>query len=126
MALVAVRAVVNVVAYSLVMLVGCRLGVADRTREHRVITRIGVAITAHLRPSVCLREPRVVESCTGPSRRRVTGGAGGWEPCRSMVWVRSVLIVGFVAPVAVCRKRRVVVVHVAIDALTRRNRVRTG
>lgn len=73
---------------------------------------------------MCWREPGVIERCTGPTRGRVTSRAGSWEPGGCMVRVCGVLVIDLVTPVAVCRQRRVVIVYVAIDALTRWHGVR--
>ena len=66
MALVAVRAVVYIATHALVMLVRRRLGVANRTRKHRVVARIRVAIATDSCIAMVLREPRVIKRCARP------------------------------------------------------------
>lgn len=107
------------------MLVGRRLSVANRTRKHRVVARIRMAIAAHFGVPVVLREPCVIERCPRPCCRGVTRCARRWESRCGVVRIRRVLIVGLMAPVAVRRKSRVVVVDMAIHAVPRRNRVRS-
>ncbi len=67
MARIAVIAVVNVAAYTLMVLVGLRLQVAVRTREHREIIRVRVASVA-LAVGIAMvhREPGVVKDGIGP------------------------------------------------------------
>ena len=125
MTLITVRAVVNVVADALMLLVCRRLSMTHGARKHRIVARIRMAIAADLGSSVCLREPRVIECCTRPTRRRVARGAGRWKSSCRVVRIRRVLVVGFVAPVAVCRQGGVVTVHVTVNTLPRRYGVRT-
>ncbi len=56
----------------------------------------------------------------------MAGVAGSWEPCRHVVRVIRVLIVGLVAPVTSGGQVSVVVVDVAIGASARRHRVGPG
>lgn len=125
MTLITVRAVVNVVADALMLLVCRRLSMTHGARKHGIVARIRMTIAADLGSAVCLREPRVIECCTRPTRRRVARGAGRWKSSCRVVRIRRVLVVGFVAPVAVCWQRGVVTVHVAVNTLPWRHGVRS-
>ena len=125
MTLVAVRAVVHVVTHTLMMLVRRCLRVTHGARKHGIVARIGMAIAAHLGAPMCLREPRVIERGTRPTRRGMARGAGRWESSGSVVRIRRVLVVSLVAAVAVGRQRRVVAIHVTIDTLPRRYGMRS-
>lgn len=125
MTLITVRAVVNVIAHALMLLVRRRLSVAHGARKHGIVARIRVAITADLSATMRLREPRVIERRTRPTRRRMACRAGRRESSRRMVGIRRVLVIGLVTAVAVRWQRRVVTVHVTIDTLPRRYGVRS-
>lgn len=116
MALIAVRAVIDIATYTLVLLVGLRLSVTDRAREHSVVRGIRVAVAARLGVAVVHREPCVVEFCVHPCRSVMTRLAGGWEPGGLVVRVGGVVVVLLVARITVCGKVLVVVVHVALAA----------
>src|SRR5690349_444250 len=108
MTLITVRAVVNVIAHALMLLVRRRLSVAHGARKHGIVARIRVAITADLSATMRLREPRVIERRTRPTRRRMACRAGRRESSRRMVGIRRVLVIGLVTAVAVRWQRRVV------------------
>ena len=77
MAVVAIHAVVDVTANTLVSSVGVRLGMAVRALENAVVTGIGMAGGAHpIRPAVIGRKPSVIEGCIQPAAGRVTSDAG--------------------------------------------------
>lgn len=61
MALIAVRAVINVTRHTLVLLVGLRLPVTNRAGEDRVVRWIRVAVAASTCPSVLHGKPGVVK-----------------------------------------------------------------
>ena len=113
-AVVAIHAVVDISADTLMARIGLALGMAVCALEDLIIIRIRVARTAHsARATVIGREPGVVESCVQPAAGVVAGGAGRRKPDRNVVRIVGGLVVGFMTAVTVRRKRRVVVVHVA-------------
>lgn len=69
---------------------------------------------------------RVVERGSGPGRRVVTGLASRREELRlrQVTRIRCVVVIGLVTADARRRKRRVVIVDVAVGTLPRRHRVR--
>ncbi len=72
MALVAVRAVVDVPVYTPVIVCGLRLGVAIRAHENLVVRKIGVTRGADSAgPAVVGGKQRVVERRSGPRGGRV-------------------------------------------------------
>lgn len=118
MARIAIRAVVHIIAYPLVMAVGRRLvvRVARYAGEDRVIARIGVAIGTG-GPLAVMRagvdgEPGVVESRTQPGRRVVTRTACSRERSCDVVRIRYALIVGLVTRVTIGRRAGVLTIHV--------------
>ena len=126
MALVTVGAVVHVTADSLMLSISRWLvmGVAGDAREHEIIRRIGVAVTALVDPVMRDREISVVEHRPQPRTRVVTRLAGGWESGCNVVRVGGAVVVSLVAAVTGGRKRQVVIVDVA--AGTRHGRMESG
>ena len=61
MALIAVRAVIDITRHTLVLLVGLRLSVTNRAGEDRVVRWIRVAVAARTRSSMLHGEPGVVK-----------------------------------------------------------------
>lgn len=112
-------------------IIGVVAAVASRALEDGVVVRIRMARGAHVVGiAVTGRELRVlpvIERGSGPSRCVVAGLARGREKLwlRRVSWIRCVVVILLVAPNAVRRQRRVVVVHVAIAALPRRDGVRS-
>ena len=77
MAVVAIHAVIDVAANTLVSSVGVRLGMAVGALENAVIARIGVAGGTHaIRSTMIGRKPCVIERGIEPTSGRVTSGAG--------------------------------------------------
>ena len=114
MALVAIRAVIHIAAYTLMFRICLRLRVAARTRENRVVGRIRVASSANSSGiSVVNWKEGVVERRSRPRGCGVAGLAGSWETRRGVIRVGSGLVIGLMARETVGRNRRVVVVHVA-------------
>jgi len=66
MALIAVRAVIDIARDALVLLVSLRLPVTNRAGKHRVVRWIRVAVAARTCPSVPHGEPGVVEHSALP------------------------------------------------------------
>lgn len=127
MALIAVLAVVDIPAYALVLLVSLCLQVAVRAAEHRIVIRVGVAITANaIGVAMVHREPGVIELGVSPDLRVMTGVTGGREMSRHVIRIVGVQVILLVAAVAVRRQARPVVVDVAVRAGTRRHHVRIG
>jgi len=116
--LVAINAVVDVAAYTLMVLIGGSLGVAVRALEDSVVAGIGVArCTDPICPTVLGVEPGMVEDrACPPGNHLVAGLAGGWESCRYVVRIVRGLVLGFVTRVAIARNRGVVVIHMATRA----------
>ena len=100
--------------------------------EDRVVVRIGVARGAHVVGVAVIRRERrvlrVIERRARPGRRVVAGLAGGREELRlrRVARIRRVVVIRLMAADAGRRQRRVVVVDVAISALSRRHGVRSG
>jgi len=117
MTLVAVNAVVNVVAHTLMLGIGLALAVAIGTSKYGVVGRVGMASGAHaIRVAVVSGEPGVIEGRSLPRSGGVTGLAGRGESRRCVVRIGRGLIVSLVTGVAICRNRGVVVVHVTVGA----------
>lgn len=66
MALIAVRAVIDIAMHSLVILIGLPLRVTNRAGKHGIVRRIGVTVTARRRVPVLHRKPGVVEDSSLP------------------------------------------------------------
>ncbi len=133
MALIAVDAVVDVPRNVVVLeIVGIVAAVASRALEDSVVIRIRMARRAHVvGVAVTGRELRilpVIERGPGPGCRVVAGLAGGREELRlrRVSRIRRVVVIRLVATNTVRRQRRVVVVDVAIAALTWRDGVRSS
>lgn len=117
MALVAIGAVVNVIPHTSMFRIGLGLDVATRAGEQGVVGRVGVTGGTHaFRPTMVGREPGVVERCSLPRTGVVTSQAGSREVRRRVVRIGRGLIGGLVTGIAICRNRRVVVVHVTTGA----------
>jgi hypothetical protein len=117
MALVAVGAVVNVIPHTLMLRIRLALGMATRATKYRVVGWVGVTSRTHaIRPAMVGREPSVVERCSLPRIGAVTGLAGRREIRCCVVRIGRGLIVGLVTGIAICRNRRVVIVHVTTGA----------
>jgi hypothetical protein len=115
--LVAIHAVVNVSIHALVILVGLRLLMAVGALEHRVVVRVRVAGCADtIRSAVIGREISVIKGRTRPRSRGVTRRTSRGEASRFVIRIRGVVVVHRMAAVAIRRKSRVVVVHVAKGA----------
>ncbi len=116
MTLVTVRAVVNVSADALMLSVGGWLivRVAVRAREHQVIRRVCMAVTALINSVVRDGEVGVVKHRTQPRTGVVASLARGRESGRNVVRIGGAVVVGLVATDAGGRKRQVVVVNVAL------------
>lgn len=127
MALIAVLTVVDIAADTLVFLVGLRLQVATRAREHRIVVRVRVAIAANaVGVAVVHREPGVIELRVGPDLGVVAGLARRREMRGDVVRIVRVQVILLMAAVAIRWQIRPVVVYVAIGALARWNGVRPG
>lgn len=127
MTLITVDAVVDVTPNALVLLVGIGLGVAVGTGKDGVIVRVRVAGRAYaIGAPVVHREIGVIEVRRDPRRRVVAGGAGSREARGHMVRIRSAVVVGLMARIAVGRQRGVVVVDVAACARNRPMGTRQG
>ena len=116
MTLVTVRAVVNVSADALMLSVGGWLivRVAVRAREHQVIRRVCMAVTALINSVVRDGEVGVVKHRTQPRTGVVASLARGRESGCNVVRIGGAVVVGLVATDAGGRKRQVVVVNVAL------------
>lgn len=113
MAGVAVRTVVDVVPNATVLRVHGRLVVcvAGCARENRKVRWIRMTVVAG-RPLSRVRtgidwKPGVIERRTRPRRCRVALGAIRREACRRVVWIRNILVIRFVAGIAIGRCTRV-------------------
>lgn len=117
-ALVTVHAVVDVPTHIGMVEVGrVVISMASSALEDRIITRVGMAGSAHaIRISVIGREVRVVERGPSPGRCGVARGAGRGEAGGCMVRVRRPVVVRLMAAHASGWQRRVVIVHVAHHA----------
>jgi len=120
--LVAVDAVVDVPAHTLVILICLALGMAIGALENGIIVRIDMARRTHSIGVAMIRRKwrvlRVIKRGVEPIRRVVAGLARSREELRlrGMSRVRSVVVIGLVAPDARRRQRRVVVVYMTIRA----------
>jgi len=115
-ALIAVRAVIDIARHTLVLLVGLRLAVTNRAGKHRVVRWIRVAVAARSCPSVLHGEPGVVEHSSLPGIRGMAGLASGGESSSLVVRVRGVVVILLVTGITIRRNVYVVVVHVALVA----------
>ena len=117
MTLVAVNAVVDVPADTLMLLVGVRLGVAVGAGKYSVIVGIGVTRGAHaVRIPMVHREVSMIPVRRDPCGCVMAGGAGRGESRRGVVWIGRASVVSLVTRVAGRRQRRVVVVDVTTGA----------
>jgi len=118
MALVAIRAVVNVPIHALMVLVRIGLSVAIRALENRVVARICVACRADSAGSAVPHvEPGMVKTAPAhPATTLVARLTRCGKPARDVIRIVRTLIFHFVARIAIGRKRSVVVVHVAASA----------
>ncbi len=116
-ALVAINAVVDISAHSLVVRISLRFRVTVRTRKNLVVTGIGVARRAYpIRIAVVHGEEGMVPVRRNPGSRVVTGGARSRKRGGDVVRAGSPVVVRLVAGIAVCRHGRVVVVDVTAGA----------
>ena len=105
---------------------------ASSALEYRVIVRVNVARGAHSTGvAMARRKLRVlcmVKGCVCPIRGAVASLASRGEELRLRLVARigRVVVVGLVATDTCRRKRRVVVVHVAVTADARRHGMRAG
>jgi len=124
-ALVTIHTVVHIASNPLVP--GIRLGlrVAVCTGEDRVVVRIRVAGAAHtVGVAMVQREPGVIELAIRPLDSVVAGCTGGREIGGDVVRIVRILVVRFVAAIAVSGQGRVIVVDVAVGASARRYSMR--
>ena len=125
MARIAIRAVVNVVADALVLVVHVRLVVlvACQAREHLEVRRIRMAVCAGIPFSRVLAgidgKLRVVKNGAEPRRRSVTRAARGREICGCVVRAGRILKIQFVARIASRRSAHVLPTDVATGARSR-------
>lgn len=117
---VAIHAVVDVSADTLVFAISPGFRVTVRALEHTVIIRIGVADRADtIGIAVIGVEPGMVESCAQPAGRGVTRCASRRETRRHVIRIGRAAIVHLVASVTIRGQGRVVVVHVTTGACDR-------
>lgn len=121
MALIAIHTVIDIVWIALVSRIRLGLGVAVCAFEDRIVVRIRMADRAHSVGGVASMvhwEPGVVERCPGPCRCVVASNARRGEDgrCSLVNRVSGAIVIGLVAPVAIRRKRGVVVIYVAAGA----------
>lgn len=133
MTLVTVNAVVDVARHLLVLeIVGVVPAVASRALEHRIVIRVRMARGANIvRVTVAgweWRVLRVVKRRVGPCRRVVASLARCREELRlrRVSRICRVVVIGLVAAKARRGQRCVIVVYVAVGALSRRHQVRTS
>ena len=133
MTLVAINAVVDVSRHLIMLeVVGIVSAVTPRALEDGVVVRIYVTGRANIVGAAVirweLRVLRVIKCGARPCCGVVTGLARGREELRlrGVAGISRVVVVGLMASDAGCRQRRVVVVDVAIRALPRRHRMRSG
>jgi hypothetical protein len=125
MAVVAVHAVVDIVAYASVIRVRLRLEMAIRTAEYLVVVRVRMAGTADaVRPPVVGRKPRMIERRAQPRGRRMTGAARRREGRRGVIRIGRAAVLGGVARITVSRCSGKTSVYVAQRAGS--SRVLTG
>ena len=122
MALIAIHTVVDISAEVRVIEIGrVPASVALRTLENQVVCGIRMARSAHaVGIAVIHGEIGVVEHRAGPGRCRVAGCTSCREPGCRVSRIRCGVVSCRVAPVAIDRQRRIVVVHVAARAGNRR------
>ncbi len=132
MTLVTVDAVVYIPSHALVTRVGLGLRVAIRALEDRVVIRVRVAGRTHVVGSAVTgresRVLRVIEARVQPVRRAMAVLAGRGEELglRRMPGIRRIVVVLLVAANTGGWERGVVIIHVAVDALTGWYGVRAG
>lgn len=101
MALIAIVAVVDIAADSLMLRIRLALGMAVCAREHGIVRGIGMAGRTHtIGSAMSCWEPGVIEYRTQPGSRTVARLARSGETGRHMVRVGRALIVLLVAAVA--------------------------
>ena len=66
MALITIRAVVDVTLYALMLLVGLALSMTIGAGEHRIVIWIGMTVTTGSGTAMVHGEPRVIEGCPLP------------------------------------------------------------
>ena len=117
MALVTVRAVVDVARDALVMLVSHGFSVAVGALEHRKVRWIGVTGAANaIGAAVIGREPGVIKSRIQPGSCRVASLAGSWKSGGDVIGIRCGLVVLLMTAIAGGRQGGVIVVHMATGA----------
>ena len=117
MAVVAVRAVVDVAADTPVVGVGLRLLVTVGAGKDEVVARVGMARRANtVRTTVIHREVGMVESRPQPASCVVARGTGGRESRGRVVGVVGGRVISFMTRVTVRGQGSVVVVHVTLRA----------
>ena len=133
MALVAVDAVVDISRHVVVLeVVSVVSAMAAGALENGVVVRVDMAGRANVvRTAMRGREGRVlrvIEECAGPGGCVVAVLACGWKELwlRGVAGIRGFVVIGLVAADADGWQGCVIVVHVAIGALPRRNFVRSG
>lgn len=125
MALIAVDAVVNVVAHTLVMAVSGRLQMAVGTREDFVVIRVDMARGANtVGLPVSHREIRMIERRAQPGGRAVAGGASFGESRRHVIGIGGRSVFFGVAGIAVGGRARELSAHMA--RRTQRRRMLSG
>jgi len=126
MALITIRAVVNVPADSAVVGIRLRFAMTIRALENRIVVGVDVAGRAHAVRIAVIDGERsvlhVVERGLHPIGRVVTTDAGSREELRlrCVPGIAGGHVVRFMASIAVGRQSRVIVVDVAVRTLTRR------
>ena len=116
MALIAVGAVIDIAAHTLMLLVGLPLGVTNRAGKDCVVRRVRVAVATGFGAPMLHGEPGVVKCGVQPSLGVMAGLASGREPSRFVVGVGGVVVVLLVTGITVRRKVLVVVVHMTLAA----------
>src|SRR5690242_1589551 len=101
MALIAVRAVVDIAVHTLMVLIGLSLGMTNRAREDRIVRRVGVAVVASFGAAMIHGEPGVVEGGVRPDLGVMAQRASSGEAGRLMVRVGGVVVVLLVTRVAI-------------------------
>ena len=116
-AVVAIRAVVDVATHALVIGIGLRFLMAVGALEHQVVARVRMAGRANaVGAPVIGREPGVIKGRAQPTGGGVTRGAGCGEAGGYVVRIVRGRVVSLMTGIAVCRQTGVVVVHVALCA----------
>lgn len=119
MALIAIRTVVHVPLYPVVVPVSLCLGMTVSACEDGEIRRIGVTVAARRGAAVLHGEPSVIESGVQPGIGVMTSLAGGRKACSFMIRIVSVVVVLLVTPIAICWQILVVPIHVTLAARSR-------